>query len=709
MNTKYMVKVVAAGMALSLISVPALAQKKVKDLKYPPLNQIEIPEPEKVTLDNGLTLYLLEDHSLPLINIRARLHCGSYLDPQSKVGLAGVTGSVMRTGGTTQMTGDDIDAKLEAIGASVETDIGSTSGSATANAISDYSETVIGVLADVLRRPVFDQDKIDLALTESRSDISRRNDDPMQINVREFRKLLYGKDSPYARHTEYATVESITRDDLVAFHGQYIQPQGVRMAVWGDFDTAEMVELIKSHFGDWERGAQEVPNPPEVSYEFKPSINYAEKTDINQSNIFIGHIGGKMGDPDYPATIVMNNVLGGFGGRLFGGVRTDKGLAYAVSGTYSFGFASPGMFYTFTSTKSATTVEAVEACMVEIERMKTEAPTEDEMRRAKDGYLNSFVFNFDTQSEVLGRMMTYDHYGFPADYLQQVKEGVEKVTPQDVLEVAGRKLNTDALQIMVTGNGPEFGRPLTEMGEVNVIDINIPGPTAAAFAATEEELAKGKEMLAKTVQACGGLEAFQKAEALQRESKVTVNMPQGSMELGVTSLTVFPDASRQIMKTPMGDQTIVFNGSEGWMEMAGQKQALPTDQKADMRKDSERNMVRLFQTSDAPDYQVAFKGNEDFGGTPKLRLDFMTASGGQFTMYVSDDTYRPAGLRYMGQTQAGPAEITEALDAWKQFGEVWLPGTIHRDEGTMSMDIEVTSVDLNPTYNEVDFQMPDNL
>jgi zinc protease len=709
MNTRLMIRMVAVSTALCLLAAPAFAQKKVKDLKYPSLNQIEIPKPEKVTLDNGITLYLNEDHALPLINVRARLHVGSYLESGSKVGLANITGTVMRTGGTANMTGDDIDAKLEAIGASVETSIGRTSGSATANALSDYSETVMEVLADVLRRPVFDQDKIDLAVTESRSMISRRNDEPMEINVREFQKLLYGEDSPYARHTEYATVESITRDDLVSFHTQYVQPQGVRMAIWGDFNKDEMVALVTKHFGDWERGAQDVPNPPEVNYEFKPSINYAEKTDINQSNIFIGHIGGKMGDPDYPATIVMNNVLGGFGGRLFGGVRTQKGLAYAVAGTYSFGFDNPGMFYTFTSTKSETTVEAVEACIEEIERMKTEAPTEDEMRRAKDGYLNSFVFNFDTQGEVLGRMMTYDHYGFPADYLQQVKEGVEKVSSQDVLEVAGRKLNTDALQIMVTGNGPEFGRPLTEMGEVDVIDITIPGPTAAAFAATEEELAKGKEVLAMAVKACGGLAAFQKAEAMQRESKVTLNMPEGSMELGVTSLSVFPHATRQVMKTPMGEQTVVFNGSEGWMEMAGQKQALPSEQKADMKKDAERNMVLLFQTSDAPDYQVALKGTEAFDGSPKLRLDFLTMSGGQFTMYVSDDTHRPAGLKYMGQTQAGPAEITETFGEWQQFGAMWLPAKVHRDEGTMTMDIEVTAVDLNPAYNEVDFQAPDNL
>lgn len=686
----------------------AQAQKKVKDVTFPPLNQMAVPQPQKVTLDNGMTLYLLEDHNLPLVNIQAVLNCGSYLEPSAKVGLAEITGSVMRTGGTVHATGDKIDEQLEAIGASVETEIGLTTGSASANALSEYTETVLSVLADVLRYPVFEQDKIDLARTEQKAGISRRNDDPFDVNNREFRKLIYGSESPYARHTEYGTVESITRDDLVAFHRNFVQPQGIQLAVWGDFKSPEMIEAIKAHFGDWPKGSREIPAPPEVKYDFKNSLNYAEKTDVNQSNIFIGHIGGKMGDPDYPATIVMNSVLSGVGGRLFGEVRTKLGLAYAVSGSYSFGFDAPGIFYVFVSTKSETTVEALEACKKQITRMKTEPPTAAEMKRAKDGYLNSFVFNFDTQGEILGRLMTYDRKGFPADYLQKTKEGVEKVTPQDVVDVAKRKLNDGALQIMVTGNGPEFGRGLSELGEVNVVDITIPGPTAAAFAATPEELARGKELMMKSAEACGGVAAFKKADAMERQAKVVVTMPQGAMELGLTTLDVFPATSKQVIRSPMGEQIMVFNGTDGWMEMMGKKQMLPTAEKADMIKEGERNLVRLFQVADAPDYQVAWKGSETFGGKSVDRLAFQTASGGQFTMYLDLATHKPAGLRFTGQTQAGPAEITETIGGFAVAGKLSLPAKIHRDGGPMTMDIEFTATNMNPTYNEVDFQKPDS-
>jgi predicted Zn-dependent peptidase len=693
-----------------LVAAPAWAQKKIEDLKYPPLNRFEIAQPEKVVLDNGMQLYLLEDHALPLVEFSVRLACGSYLEPANKVGLASITGNVMRTGGTENMTGDDIDAALEAIGATVETGIGQASGYAYGDALTEYSETMMRILADILRRPVFESDKIELAKTEQRAGISRRNDDPMGINTREFFKLVYGPESPYARHTEYATIEAVTRDDLVAFHQRYVQPQGVQLAVWGDFQTSAMTELVERYFADWPPGAAEIPDPPEVQYDFKPTVNYAEKTDVNQSNIFIGHIGGQMGDPDYPATIVMNSILGGaFGSRLFGQVRTTEGLAYAVSGTYTFRFGRPGFFYVFVSTKSGSTVQAIESCMREVKRMQTDPPTEEEMRRAKDGWLNAFVFNFDTQSEILDRLMTYDYYGFPADYLQQIKEGVESVTPEDIVAVAQRKLHPDALQIMVTGKADEFDRPLSDLGPVNVIDITIPGPPGEDFVATDEELARGQELLARAVEACGGLDAFRNVESIRRESKVAMSTPQGAMTLDVASLVVFPSMSRQVVRTPMGDQVVVYHGREGWMTMAGQTQMLPAGQIDDMVKDLERNLIWIFRNADDPYFKVAAKGTIDLAGQTVLRLDFLTASGTSFKMYLDPNTYRPAGMRYMGETPAGPAETLDTYGEFTRAADIWMPGATHREAGPMTFDVELVKAEFNVDYNEIDFQKPDDL
>ncbi len=711
MKRIYISATLLACCLMALAAVPAWGST-IDNLKYPPLNPFTIPQPDKYTLDNGITVYLLEDHTLPKLTFSAIIHkCGEYLEPADKIGLAEMTGDVMRTGGTTTNTGDEIDEQLEGIGAYVETSIGTVSGTARAGGLSDYGEQILQTMADVLRNPVFDEDKIDLAKTDQKSSISRRNDDPMQICIREYKKLIYGDNSPYARVPEYATIDAVTRDDMVAFHKKFVQPNNIQIAAWGDFDKATMLALIKKYFGDWAKTMAEIPEPPKVDYTYKSSLNYAEKTDVTQSNILIGHIGGVMGDPEYPATIVMNSVLGGsFGSRLTDVVRTKLGLAYAAEGHFSFNYDYPGIFYAFASTKLESTVQAIQAMIDQIKSMQTQPPSEDEMKKAKDGWLNSFVFNFDTKGEILSRMMTYDYYGLPEDYLQQLKTQVEKVTPEDVLEVAKRKLHPDDLQIIVVGKADEFGEPLSDLGEVHDIDLIIPTPASEEFAATPEELKAGHELLAKAAAACGGAANFKKVKSLEYSAKITVNTPQGAMKMDLTSIEVPPDKSAQIVKTPMGEQKVVFTGDAGWVSASGQTQAMPASQLEDQQKSAKRDMVALFANSDQPDYiTVAARGTDDFEGTQAQRLDFQTEGGNQFTVYLDPTTYRPIGLRYMAVTMAGPGEVVEKLSDYKQYGDIMLPAMRTQDTGAMTFDIELVNVTVNGQYDTTIFNKPEGI
>ena len=327
---KRMMFFIASLATVLLVALP-LAGQNVSKIKFPPLNQIAIPNVERVTLDNGMRLYILEDPSLPVVRASVRVNCGAYLEPPSKLGLAQICGQVLRTGGTAKWTGDQIDAALEAVGASVETGIGTTSGTASMFALSENLDLGLEVLAEVLRRPSFSQEKIDLAKVGLRSNISRRNDDPFGIGIREFLKVVYGAESPYARVPEYATVDAVTQDDLKLFHLAFFHPENMQIAIWGDINKDDIVAKVNQYFGDWAKGNVPVPQPPKVDYKYESRIYFVNKEDVNQTNILIGHIGGYMTDPDYPALIVMNNVLGGsFASRLFNNVRSKEGLAYAV-------------------------------------------------------------------------------------------------------------------------------------------------------------------------------------------------------------------------------------------------------------------------------------------------------------------------------------------------------------------------------------------
>jgi len=469
----------AATWAICLAGVvPAMARTLDHEkLQYPPLHDIVVPEVQRVTLPNGMRLFLLEDHELPLIYVSARIRVGSIYEPADKVGLADITGEVMRTGGTTSRTGDELDEELERIAASVETSIGLSSGSASVSVLKDDIDRGLAILADVLMHPAFRPDKIELAKMQHSSSIARRNDQPGQIASREFDKLIYGPQSPYARHTEYATIGSITRDDLVAFHKRFYGPNNMMLAVWGDFDAKQMIGKLEKAFAEWERIEVDLPEKPAVDYVWRSSVNLVGKPDINQSNIYLGHVGGLMSDPDYFALTVMNQILGGgFTGRLFKNVRSRQGLAYSVFGRYSSSFDHPGMFYVGCQTKSASTVHAIRAMLDEVKEITEKKVTDEELALAKESYLNSFVFNFDSKGEIISRLMMYEYYGYPPDFLQKTKESVENVTRADILRVARAHLKPDTVQVLVVGRPEDFDEPLSALGEVTTIDIAIPTP-----------------------------------------------------------------------------------------------------------------------------------------------------------------------------------------------------------------------------------------
>ena len=465
---------------LLCLAVPSCTQKYArhyKELEYPKMGDIQIPEVQRVTLANGMQLFLLEDHELPLIRVSARIRAGSIYEPADKIGLAAITGTVMRTGGTTSKTGDELDEQLERIAASVETSIGLNSGSASMSVLTEDVDTGLSILADVLMNPAFREDKIQLAKILHRSVIARRNDNVGSIAYREYQKLIYGPESVYARHTEYATIGNIGRDDLVAFHKKYYQPNNVMLGVWGDFDAREMIKKIEKVFKEWEKADVRLPSVPEVQYKFRSTANVIRKDDVNQSNIYLGHIGGLRNDPDYFALIVMNRVLGSaFTGRLFKNVRSRKGLAYSVFGNYSANYGFPGVFYVGCQTKSESTVYAIRAMAEEVKKMTESEVTDEELAVAKESYLNSFVFNFDTKGEIVRRLMTYEYFGYPADFLQKTKESIERVTKADVLRVARKHLRPDKVQILAVGRPQDFDEPLSVLGPLREIDITIPPP-----------------------------------------------------------------------------------------------------------------------------------------------------------------------------------------------------------------------------------------
>ncbi|WP_267383777.1 M16 family metallopeptidase [Cyanobacterium sp. uoEpiScrs1] len=457
---------------------PAIAQtpKHFTELKFPPLSEITIPDYERYELDNGMIVYLMEDHKLPLINGTAIIRTGSRLESSDKIGLAEMTGMLMRAGGTKDHPPGELNELLEKRAAQVEAIINTASGKVSFNALTEDIETVFSLFKEIIREPAFTSEQLELVKTQYRGVIARRNDNPKDIASREFRKLVYGETSPYARTKEYSTINNISREDIITFYQNYVRPDGIILGIVGDFDSKLMKSLINEAFGDW-KSLTSKPDIviPSARQECTQGLFLVNQSQLTQSSVLIGHLGGQFDSSDYPTLSVLNGVVNGFGGRLFNELRSRQGLAYSVYGYWSAAYDYPGMFYGGGQTSSKTTVSFIDSFMQEIEKIRTTPITEEELSKAKESILNSFVFKFENPSQVLSRLMTYEYYGYPKDFIFSYQQGVKATTTKDVQQVARKYLIPDKMAILVVGNEEAIEPSLSHLEKtVTTIDITIP-------------------------------------------------------------------------------------------------------------------------------------------------------------------------------------------------------------------------------------------
>ena len=680
-----------------LISGVALAQKSPKDkFDFPKLNNIKMPKIEEKVLKNGMKLFLVEDHDYPTINMHAMVRTGSVYEPADKIGLAAITGGVLRTGGTKKMTGDEIDKKLETMAASIEGGIGSSSGFLSVSMLKDNLDEVLSIFADIVMNPVFDKDKIELEKVQHRTGISRRNDDIGQITSREFNKLIYGADSPYARVTEYATIDAITRDNLIAFYKKFIAPNNIIMTVWGDFKTKNMTNKLEKSFADWKAKKLDIPPVPKVDYKFKYTVNFVDKPDVDQSNIMIGHIGGLMNNPDYPALSIMNRILSF--DRMFKHIRTDEGLAYSVWGNYGSGFDHPGVFSAGSQTKSESTVKAIELMIKEMKLIMNEKVTDKELQTAKDQFLNTYVFQFDSKSKIVNRMMTYAYYGFPLDFNEKFIKQIENVTKEDILRVAKKYLQPDKVQILVVGKKQDFDKPLSTLGEVNIIDITIPEPKEEAPEATAENLEEGKKILLKTLTAMGGVEKIKKITNYQTKMNLVQITPMGEMAMDGTMTVEIPDKVHMVLNTPQGEITMVINGEKGVMKLAGRTMPLPGQQIKGIIANVKRDPIYVAQNLE--NFKTQLTGNSKFGDSNAIEL-LLTEAENIFHIYIDPETFLALGISFQETLPTGPAKVEQSFSEYTDVDGIKLAlKTVGKANGEKKSESNVKEVKLNVQLEE---------
>jgi zinc protease len=681
-----------------------------KQIQISPLPAFHPQEPKRIEFPNGMVVFLEEDHELPLIDGVARIRGGSRSEPAAKAGLLDIYGEVWRTGGNKTQTGDQLDDYLEVRAAKVETDSTADSTTISLSCLKADFDDVFTVFAELLREPQFREDKVDLAKHEEDDGISRRNDEVGEISSRESTKLAYGADNPYARDPEYATVAGITRQDLLAWHQAHVAPNNIILGIVGDFDSSAMEAKLRAAFGSWAKG----PEAKEAEIQFdpaKPGYYLVAKSDVNQSNIRMVELGTLRNNPDYYAIQVFNEALsGGFESRLVSNIRTIKGLAYGIGGGIGTAFDHPGILRLAMGTKSGSTVEAIQALYEQIDGIAKNPFSEEETKRAKDSILNSFVFNFDSPDKVLRERMSYEFYGYPADFLERFQAGVEKVTVEDLARVAAKYVHKDQLAVLVVGNSAEFDKPLSSLGPVTNLDITIPSPPGEETAPAAKPAAsnpQGKALAAKVVAALGGEAKLVSIQAIEGKYSFTQKAPQGDVAMTMQSIIVFPDHVHISAQGPMGDFTVVASPAVAFFSAPSMgTRDLPDGQKQETLAQIKRDLVYIGQHVNDPAFVFSASGTEKIGNVDAEIVD-VAGSGMTVRWYVDPASGRVLRESYPSLGRSGPVQAQTDLDDWKTTDGLTLP-FLHKNKqnGEDASTVQFTGIEINPQVDPKLFDKP---
>ena len=418
------------------------------DFEYEPL-EFSPPTAEefRTELSNGLVVYIAEDHEIPWFDASLMMKTGPFLEPKNKLGVAGMTSSIMRVGGTTTMDGEKINERMDFLAGSV---------SATRLSIHmRHLDEGFKIWMDILKNPAFPEDKIRLAKERAVNRIRNRNKNVSSVGRRTFNELIYGENSPITAQQTEKIVDGMVRNDLMNWYEKYWGANNAILIVSGDFEKEEMLVKLEETFGKWSDAEKAEPDIPVVSQSAKAGVYLIEPEVIpNQGVIMIGHLGIMQDNPDYPAVDIMNYILGGgsFSSRITKIVRSDNGLAYSTRSGFSGGTLYPGTFSAFCQTKNSTVVFASQLMINEIVKIRNEPITEDELNFVKTARINALPSRFSSTSAILRNFAILEFNNRPMDYYSKYVESYEKVTVEDVARVAKKYLQPNNMVIMVSGN-----------------------------------------------------------------------------------------------------------------------------------------------------------------------------------------------------------------------------------------------------------------
>ena len=466
----------------------AVSRSKVERKNRAPVSKevlrVNLPKPVEATLDNGLTVLVLEDHRFPVVNVTLQISgAGPILEPADKPGLANITAQMLREGTRTR-TSRQIAEEVDRLGATLSagSGFGSTAASLSASGLSDNFDQWFALLADVLLNPSFPADELAKLKARTKTALVQQRTQPSFLAEERFRQTVYGKHPAAVYSTTEAVLDALTPEMLAAWHRERYVPQNAILGIAGDVKASEVIPKLKQWLAGWKKTDYKEQLPPNPSPATAGKIYLIDRPNSVQSTITMGNIAIDRRSPDYVPVVVMNSIVGGgASARLFLNLREEKGYTYGV---YS-GFTAlkyPGPWSAGGDVRTDVTEGAMTEFMKELNRIRDERVPEAELEEQKRSIVAGFALSLESPAQLLNYAIVRKIYGLPADYWETYPARIMAVTAEDVQRVARQYVNPKTQQVVVVGDASKIRPVLEKFGAVEVYDAEGK-PVGAAMTA----------------------------------------------------------------------------------------------------------------------------------------------------------------------------------------------------------------------------------
>ena len=655
--------------------------------------EINLPEAQIWTLKNGLTVVLVENHKLPTVNYRLVLDFDPYLENE-KAGMSSLLGSMM-SAGTKTRTKEAMHESIELLGASIYTSDKSVSVSTLKK---NYSQA-FEIFADVLLNPSFPQEEFDKEIKQTLTGLEASEKDSKSISRRVKSAILYGSKHPYGEVVTPQTIKNITLDDTKKLYATYFKPNIAYLVINGDITKREAKKLVKKHLKNWEKG-----NIPTFKYDepknpSKTEIDFVNMESATQSIISVVNLENlKSSDSDFFAARAGNSILGGSGSaRLFVNLREDKAFTYGAYSSIGTGKLTSS-FYAGASVRNAVTDSAVYELVYEINKIRDEDVTAEELDAQKNSLFGSFAFSLESPSTIasfyLNELILKLPEGYYANYLKQVN----KVTPADVKLAMNKYLHPNNSRVIIVGKAVDVVPNLERLGyKINYFDIYGRPTEAPSLAKPVPEGITVSSIINDYTNVIGGEKALKKVKSINQD--FTMQMGPYAIEGNIKKMNPY----MQRIEMKMQGQVVmrnVFDGKRGYVMSQGQR--IQFDEKQTKAALGAKTIMPWLYFGEEK-YNAILESIVPLNGSEAYK---MKVNIGGETSYFYFDTVSKLLVQQENIKDVQGKEMVETsmLKEYKDYSGIKFPSVISVKAGPQVMEMKVKSITINKGVKKSDFK-----